>query len=165
MRVLTAGDADTVNVDNIARSEIAADNKVARVRQRLARNAKTDGLRNIAGGNQMSKNLAGAWGAINIHWPIPVGHHVQAKAGKEAANMVEMMMRDEQFVHGVKINTRAFKLLKRAFSAVHQNCPTFVGNSVRRRHAMWLGRGAASGAERNECRVPNGFDPLEECRD
>jgi len=62
MGVFAARDTFIANVDDIARPDIAADNKVTRVRQGLGRHAEPDCLRNIAGGYQVLQNFTGSRG-------------------------------------------------------------------------------------------------------
>ena len=164
MGIFAARDTNIVDNDNIPGHDIAANDKVARVRQNLARHAKPDRLGNIAGRNQVFQNFTGSRGTINIHRLIPVHHHVETEAGKETANVVKMMMGDEQFTHFLEIKTCARELLERALSAIHQNRPPIVGNCVCRRHAMWLGRWPPSGSQGDEFGVGHWSIPTVESR-
>ena len=42
-----------------------------------------------------------------MHRFIPMRHHIEAKTGKKAADVVKMVVRDEQVLHLFEVKTRA----------------------------------------------------------
>lgn len=79
-------------------------------------------------------------------------HHIQAKTGKKAADMVEMMMRQKDLVNIPILDPRAFELPHRAFAAINQDRPFAMHQHMRRLCALRVLHRATGGAQSDNAR-------------
>jgi hypothetical protein len=77
-------------------------------------------------------------------------HHIDPEAGKQAANMIKMMMRKDDLIDATKVDPNAHQLLHRAFAAINQDHAIAIRNCMSRCSAVKLWDGAASGSERDK---------------
>lgn len=65
-----------------------------------------------------------------------LGHHVQAKTGEQAADVVKVVVRQKHVMHIAKLDARTPQLAHRRLAAVHQNRRLAMHDHMRRLRAF-----------------------------
>ena len=89
--------------------------------ERLTRDTKANGLRHITGHRETLNNLLRAGWAVDRDRLFALQHHIDPKAGKQAANMIKVVMRKNDFFNAAKVDSSAHQLLHRTFTAINQD--------------------------------------------
>ena len=119
--------------------------------ERLTLETEANCIGHIAGLCQSFDNPACSDGAIDRDRLGALQHHIDAKACEQAADMIEMMMCQDDLVDAAEIDTCTHELLHRAFTAIDQDRPLAPRDRMGRGCTVELWHRPARSAEGCKC--------------
>ena len=121
MRVFTAAYFDIIYHEALARLDFANAHKISWMGQTFSRNTEAYVTGNIAGGKKTFYDPFSPLWPIDPQRPRPLQHHILPQTGKQPADVVEMMMGQNDIVDIAKIYPGAHQLTHRFVAAIHKN--------------------------------------------